>query len=74
MSDSVMTEPEITMPPYEPPVADRAFYNGLSKLSWSFAICWVIFTCVKGMYISRKNKDNNIHKQISLQIQIQINI
>ena len=47
---SLIKDPKITMPPFEPPRADRAFYNGLSKLSWSFAICWVIFTCVKGKY------------------------
>ena len=30
-----------------PSLADRAAYNGLSKLAWSLALSWLILACVK---------------------------
>jgi len=35
--------------PDYPNQATRAFYNGFSKISWSLAVAWVIFACVKGL-------------------------
>merc|ERR1712200_112158 len=46
---SPVHDPSVMVSPGEPPRADRAFYNGFSKLAWSFAMCWVIFACLKGM-------------------------
>ena len=45
---SPVHDPSVMVSPGEPPRADRAFYNGFSKLAWSFAMCWVIFACLKG--------------------------
>ena len=31
-----------------PSTAERAFFNGLSKVCWCLSVGWVIFSCVKG--------------------------